>query len=131
MFNKEIKEIGARRSRMAAFRQLRGTSVERGQLEVRANSLQATINRLLEIAQHYKDAAERKQAEQEAVAWAPDEAAPHCMNCGLKFGIESTMILSGRHHCRLCGACICRDCCQALFYHGLAEIVNASEQHEV
>ena len=34
------------------------------------------------------------------------------------------MILSGRHHCRLCGACICRDCCQSLLYHALAEIVN-------
>ena len=66
--------------------------------------------------------------QQEAVAWAPDEAAPHCMNCGLKFGLESTMILSGRHHCRLCGACICRDCCQALFYHGLAEIINFSKK---
>ena len=112
---------------MSAFRQHRGTS-ERGQLEVRANSLQATINRLLEIATQYSDAAERKKAEQEAVVWAPDEAAPHCMNCGLKFGLESTLILSGRHHCRLCGACICRDCCQALFYHGLAETVNAEQE---
>jgi len=123
------QEIGARRSRMSAFRQHRGTS-ERGQLEVRANSLQATINRLLEIATQYSDAAERKKAEQEAVVWAPDEAAPHCMNCGLKFGLESTLILSGRHHCRLCGACICRDCCQALFYHGLAETVNAEQEFD-
>ena len=38
------------------------------------------------------------------------------------------MILSGRHHCRLCGACICRDCCQALFYHGLAEIISFSKK---
>lgn len=125
------QEIGARRSRMNAFQQARGNNIGKmNQLSLKSNSLQATIARLLEIGINYTDAVERKNAEQEAVTWAPDEAAPHCMNCGLKFGLESTMILSGRHHCRLCGACICRDCCQALFYHGLAEIISFSKKFD-
>jgi hypothetical protein len=46
------------------------------------------------------------------------------MNCGLKFGLESALNLTGRHHCRLCGVSVCGDCCQPMLYVGLAGIVN-------
>ena len=62
--------------------------------------------------------------EQTVVDWVPDEISPHCMNCGLKFGLESALNLTGRHHCRLCGVSVCRDCCHSMLYVGLAEIVN-------
>ena len=67
---------------------------------------------------------ERKGKEQNVVDWVPDEISPHCMNCGLKFGLESALNLTGRHHCRLCGVSVCRDCCQPMLYVGLAGIVD-------
>jgi hypothetical protein len=37
--------------------------------------------------------------------WVPDHKAPECMRCSRKF----TWILR-RHHCRLCGRCVCSTC---------------------
>ena len=49
---------------MNAFQQARGNNVgQMNQLSLKANSLQATIARLLEIGINHTDAAERKQAE--------------------------------------------------------------------
>jgi hypothetical protein len=37
--------------------------------------------------------------------WVPDEKAEGCMRCGCSFGWKR-----GRHHCRLCGRCVCTSC---------------------
>lgn len=50
---------------MAAFNQARGNNIgQMNQLTLKSNSLQSTINRLLEIAQNIPDATERKNAEE-------------------------------------------------------------------
>ena len=62
--------------------------------------------------------------EQEITPWAPDELVPVCPECGLKFGIEAGINYSRKHHCRLCGCVVCRDCCHAVLYKALADIVH-------
>lgn len=38
--------------------------------------------------------------------WVPDEQAPTCMLCGVKF-----TVIKRRHHCRACGKVFCSKCC--------------------
>ncbi|XP_069952748.1 zinc finger FYVE domain-containing protein 16 isoform X3 [Cherax quadricarinatus] len=38
--------------------------------------------------------------------WIPDEDAPNCQECGLKF-----TVIRRRHHCRACGRVLCAQCC--------------------
>lgn len=38
--------------------------------------------------------------------WIPDEDAPNCQECGLKF-----TVIRRRHHCRACGRVLCAPCC--------------------
>ncbi|KAJ3760197.1 hypothetical protein EV360DRAFT_40334, partial [Lentinula raphanica] len=43
--------------------------------------------------------------------WIPDEKAEGCMRCGRVFGWRRR-----RHHCRLCGRCVCSSCSEKTFY---------------
>ncbi|KAJ3770948.1 hypothetical protein FB446DRAFT_742259 [Lentinula raphanica] len=43
--------------------------------------------------------------------WIPDEKAEGCMRCGRTFGWRRR-----RHHCRLCGRCVCSSCSEKTFY---------------
>ncbi|KAF8993224.1 hypothetical protein BDQ17DRAFT_1401664 [Cyathus striatus] len=43
--------------------------------------------------------------------WVPDEKTPACMRCGRGFGWRRR-----RHHCRLCGRCVCSACSDRTFY---------------
>ena len=38
--------------------------------------------------------------------WIPDETAPKCQECGVKF-----TVIKRRHHCRACGRVLCSTCC--------------------
>ena len=38
--------------------------------------------------------------------WIPDEEAPNCQECGIKF-----TVIRRRHHCRGCGRVLCSPCC--------------------
>ncbi|KAF8636417.1 hypothetical protein AX17_003599 [Amanita inopinata Kibby_2008] len=43
--------------------------------------------------------------------WIPDERTKECMRCGRPFGWRRR-----RHHCRLCGRCVCATCSEKTFY---------------
>ncbi|KAF8631725.1 hypothetical protein AX15_002230 [Amanita polypyramis BW_CC] len=43
--------------------------------------------------------------------WIPDEKTRECMRCGQPFGWRRR-----RHHCRLCGRCVCARCSEKTFY---------------
>ncbi|KAF9066839.1 hypothetical protein BDP27DRAFT_1329831 [Rhodocollybia butyracea] len=43
--------------------------------------------------------------------WIPDEKAEGCMRCGRAFGWRRR-----RHHCRICGRCVCSSCSEKTFY---------------
>lgn len=52
-----------------------------------------------------------------APVWIPDDQAPLCMDCGVKFSL-----LTRRHHCRSCGIVICKNCfSQKIVIPGLGE----------
>lgn len=40
--------------------------------------------------------------------WIPDEDAPNCQECRLKF-----TVIRRRHHCRACGRVLCAQCCHS------------------
>ncbi|CAL4214579.1 unnamed protein product [Meganyctiphanes norvegica] len=40
--------------------------------------------------------------------WIPDEDAPNCQECHLKF-----TVIRRRHHCRACGRVLCAQCCHS------------------
>ena len=72
-----------------------------------SNVLSQKIFRLLEVS--HIPLAERKIEEQRITCWVSDVDAPLCMNCGLKWGLDSALVLARRHHCRVCGAVICSE----------------------
>ncbi|KAL1696757.1 hypothetical protein GGG16DRAFT_85229 [Schizophyllum commune] len=43
--------------------------------------------------------------------WIPDEKTEGCMRCGRSFGWRRR-----RHHCRLCGRCVCSACSERTFF---------------
>ncbi|KAJ6580806.1 hypothetical protein B0H19DRAFT_485341 [Mycena capillaripes] len=43
--------------------------------------------------------------------WIPDEKTEGCMRCGRTFGWRRR-----RHHCRLCGRCVCASCSERTFF---------------
>ncbi|KAJ7065474.1 hypothetical protein C8F01DRAFT_1125715 [Mycena amicta] len=43
--------------------------------------------------------------------WIPDEKTEGCMRCGRTFGWRRR-----RHHCRLCGRCVCASCSDRTFF---------------
>ncbi|KAH8822630.1 hypothetical protein DL96DRAFT_1618534 [Flagelloscypha sp. PMI_526] len=43
--------------------------------------------------------------------WIPDSRTSECMRCGRSFGWRRR-----RHHCRLCGRCVCGSCSERTFY---------------
>lgn len=43
--------------------------------------------------------------------WVPDSKAESCMRCGGVFGWRRR-----RHHCRLCGNCVCANCSDKVRY---------------
>jgi hypothetical protein len=47
----------------------------------------------------------RKKYEQSLVEWVPDNQAPMCPDCGVKFGFKTR-----KSHCRLCGGVLCKSC---------------------
>ncbi|KAH7907006.1 Dbl homology domain-containing protein, partial [Hygrophoropsis aurantiaca] len=58
--------------------------------------------------------------------WVPDADAPACMRCARPFGWglgrnevqggQGRIWLRRRHHCRLCGRCVCAECSGKTFY---------------
>ena len=51
----------------------------------------------------------RKAYEKTLVPWIKDSLVPKCPDCGSGFGMSNR-----RHHCRLCGGVVCKQCSRAL-----------------
>lgn len=55
--------------------------------------------------------------------WIPDLLCPSCSCCRRKFSF-----FSRRHHCRVCGVCVCSACCQSrvdLTYEKIARVCDS------
>ncbi|PFH53218.1 hypothetical protein AMATHDRAFT_137895, partial [Amanita thiersii Skay4041] len=53
--------------------------------------------------------------------WIPDEKTKECMRCGRLFGWRRR-----RHHCRLCGRCVCAHCSDKIFYIADSNVIDKS-----
>ncbi|KAG2011267.1 signal transducer [Coprinopsis cinerea AmutBmut pab1-1] len=58
-----------------------------------------------------KDEVRRKVDHWVPPVWIPDGRTNECMRCGKLFGWRRR-----RHHCRLCGRCVCADCSGRTFF---------------
>ncbi|KAL4259511.1 FYVE-type domain-containing protein [Pleurotus pulmonarius] len=54
--------------------------------------------------------------------WIPDEKTEGCMRCGKPFGWRRR-----RHHCRLCGRCVCAGCSERTFFISDPNLKNSSK----
>ncbi|EDQ86205.1 uncharacterized protein MONBRDRAFT_28418 [Monosiga brevicollis MX1] len=94
-----------------------------GVSEVEQNRLRTRLAKLAFTSrQGYKS---EEAFEQDMVPWRESDS---CVHCNTPFGSKYTswMSGSGRHHCRLCGRCVClkETCANRLFYD---EMVTAAK----
>ena len=72
--------------------------------------LRRSLQALPYLPESFEDANGKKQKRSKVdhfvpAIWVPDGKADGCMRCGKPFGWRRR-----RHHCRLCGRCVCADC---------------------
>ncbi|CAG9856769.1 unnamed protein product [Phyllotreta striolata] len=92
-------------------------SVRRDRLDHRTaetNKLIIRLDRLLRVF-----ASDRKQQEQELVAWLDGSTVSRCPSCASSFNITRR-----QHHCRLCGSIMCNSCSYFLPYEIAQTIVT-------
>jgi FYVE, RhoGEF and PH domain containing 5/6 len=68
------------------------------------------LRRTLQALPHLPDEADIKPKREKVehfvpAIWVPDSKTSSCMRCGRSFGWRRR-----RHHCRLCGRCVCSSC---------------------
>lgn len=100
----EPQEPGPIRSHTDFFRNIR-----RERLEHRTTETNKLIIRLDRLLRYY--GTDRKQHEQELVAWIDGTNVKRCPSCAASFNITRR-----QHHCRLCGTIMCNSCSFFLTY---------------
>ncbi|KAI8865680.1 hypothetical protein GQ42DRAFT_129202, partial [Ramicandelaber brevisporus] len=102
------QQPGQTRSRTAELARLKAAAST--QLLLETNRLEKRLEKLasaLQVPTQHRPqrtffVANQRQLEQSVVAWEPDSVAS-CRVCSSAFGVFT----SRRHHCRLCGMCVC------------------------
>ncbi|CAD1479400.1 unnamed protein product [Heterotrigona itama] len=94
-------ETGTTRSHTAYFRQTRNARLER--YSAQTNKLLIRLDKLLNDLP--TDPVDRKAHERAVVPWIDDKDVKLCPICAKSFHVARR-----KHHCRLCGAVMCRDC---------------------
>lgn len=85
------------------------------------SKLEALVGILAKLIVHRPPKAkELKVYEQSVVNWIPDALAPKCPDCGGNFSVSKR-----RHHCRLCGGVVCKQCSAVICSNEAIKIVRA------
>uniref|UniRef100_A0A7E5A1E5 FYVE-type domain-containing protein n=1 Tax=Panagrellus redivivus TaxID=6233 RepID=A0A7E5A1E5_PANRE len=108
----DVHEDGITRSWKSEFVAIRDRRVS--SVDVDTNNL---ILRLDKLINDCPDEASRRAFEQETVPWTADTT--HCQACNAKFGLARR-----KHHCRLCGSVVCKDCSKFLSFDFARQITN-------
>ena len=69
----------------------------------------------------------RKAFERSVVQWAADASTPECPGCGKAFASRAGALFGAsttRHHCRLCGGIMCKECSLATDVGRAADLVS-------
>ncbi|KAG5891671.1 hypothetical protein JTB14_020089 [Gonioctena quinquepunctata] len=107
----EPQEPGLTRSHTDFFKSSRRQRLDHRTAET--NKLIIRLDRLLRVY-----GSDRKQHEQELVAWLDGTAVSRCPSCASVFNITRR-----QHHCRLCGSIMCNTCSYFLSYETAQTIV--------
>ncbi|RZC27689.1 FYVE and/or Rbsn domain containing protein [Asbolus verrucosus] len=91
-------------------------AVRRERLDHRTTETNKLIIRLDRLLRFY--GSDRKQQEQELVAWLDGSTVTRCPSCASSFNITRR-----QHHCRLCGSIMCNSCSYFLPYETAQTIV--------
>nr|CAI5848620.1 unnamed protein product [Callosobruchus analis] len=111
-FIEEEQEPGPTKSYTEYFKEIRRDRLEHRTTET--NKLIIRLDRLLQL-----DGSDRKQHEQELVAWLDGTAVTRCPSCASSFNL-----VVRQHHCRLCGSIMCNSCSYFLSYETAEAIVT-------
>ncbi|XP_071960547.1 rabenosyn-5-like [Antedon mediterranea] len=100
-------ELGATQSHIQLFKSIRGSIINH--IVVETNKLVIRLEKLVCFYNTHPEKSKKKAYEKTVVPWAPDADVKFCPSCGRKFNLAVR-----RHHCRLCGSIICKDCSEFL-----------------
>ncbi|XP_057653617.1 rabenosyn-5 [Diorhabda carinulata] len=92
-------------------------SIRRDRLDHKTAETNKLIIRLDRLLRVY--APDRKQHEQELVAWLDGSTVSRCPSCASSFNITRR-----QHHCRLCGSIMCNSCSYFLSYETAQTIIT-------
>ncbi|XP_030383732.1 rabenosyn-5 [Scaptodrosophila lebanonensis] len=109
--------VGAECSHFEYFQSVRNPRLERYASET--NKLIIRLHRLLKDLP--TDAMQRKQHEQQTVAWLDGSSVKLCPDCAKSFHIARR-----QHHCRLCGGIMCNDCSKFLPLENAMQLASLS-----
>jgi len=99
------QQAGAECSHFEYFQSIRNPRLERYASET--NKLIIRLHRLLKDLP--ADSVQRRQHEQQTVAWLDGSSVKLCPSCAKSFHFARR-----QHHCRLCGGIMCNDCSKFL-----------------
>lgn len=105
----EPQDPGQTRSHTDYFK-----AVRRERLDHRTTETNKLIIRLDRLLRFY--GSDRRQQEQELVAWLDGSTVTRCPSCASSFNITRR-----QHHCRLCGSIMCNSCSYFLAYEAARE----------
>lgn len=112
----EGQSAGATRSHQSVYR-TRKADCAKKKLSGLGKQLVGRLSQLLFEGPRGNSA--RKAYEKSLVPWIKDSLVPKCPDCGSGFGMSNR-----RHHCRLCGGVVCKQCSRALDAEESASLVR-------
>lgn len=94
-------------------------TVRRDRLDHRTTETNKLVIRLDRLLRFF--GSDRKQQEQELVAWLDGSTVTRCPSCASSFNITRR-----QHHCRLCGSIMCHSCSYFLSYEAARKFLTIS-----
>jgi len=106
-----------RRSHFAEFKKIRSSRVDRYATET--NRLIIRLDKMLDNIP--SDPVRRREHEQTVVQWVEEDLVKLCPTCARGFNLARR-----KHHCRLCGSVMCKDCSRFVEWSFCRRLINPS-----
>lgn len=106
-----------RRSHFAEFKKIRSSRVDRYATET--NRLIIRLDKMLDNIP--SDPVRRRDHEQTIVQWVEEDLVKLCPTCARGFNLARR-----KHHCRLCGSVMCKECSRFVEWSFCRRLINPS-----
>lgn len=116
----EPQELGAVRSHLSDFKKHRAARIDHYVVEV--NKLIIRLEKLTAFDRANTETSKIRAIEKSVVPWVNDQDVPFCPDCGNKFSIRNR-----RHHCRVCGSIMCKNCMELIGLPLANKLTSASK----